>query len=158
MTSNSALTNQLPQFIILLVFVFLMYFILIKPQKKKDQETQDMRNSIKPGDEVTTIGGIIGKVVRTTEDSVVIQVGADRTKFEVKKWGISSIDKKSQTTSKKPEQETPAPQEEKKVKPKRLGKKAESMEEELKEEASEAVQQAENAASEVEAAASEVIE
>lgn len=115
--------------VILVAFIAIMYFILIRPQKKKDQEVQDMRSNIQVGDEIVTIGGILGRVVKTKDDSVVIQVGADKTKFEIKKWAISSVEKKS--TDRKVSREEVVQQEEKKVKPKRLlGKKATSMEEE----------------------------
>ena len=113
------------QIIILLVFVAAMYLFLIKPQKKKDKETQDMRNSIQVGDEIVTIGGVCGKVVKTKDESIVIQVGADKTKLEFKRWAVSSVEKKAGPRTK----EVEAP-ETKKSMPKRLGKKAESMEEE----------------------------
>ena len=122
--------TMLPQMIILVVFIVLMYFIMIKPQKKKDQEVQDMRSNVQVGDEIVTIGGICGRIVKTKDDSVVIQVGADKTKFEIKKWAISTVEKKSET--RKADRDSVIAQEEKKVKPKRLGfgRKASSMEEE----------------------------
>ena len=70
------------QMIMLVVFIGLMYFLLIKPQKKKEKEIKSMRDSISVGDEIVTIGGICGKVVKTKEDTIVIQVGADKVKFE----------------------------------------------------------------------------
>ena len=112
--------NLISQMIILVVFIVLMYFILIKPQKKKDKEVQDMRSSLQVGDEIVTIGGICGRIVKTKEDSVVIQVGADKSKFEIKKWAVSTVEKKSPTRKVEREEIN---QEEKKVKPKRLGKK-----------------------------------
>ena len=121
-------TQLVSQMAILLVFIALMYFVLIKPQKKKDQEVQEMRSNVQVGDEIVTIGGICGRIVKTKEDSVVIQVGADKTKFEVKKWAISTVEKKSET--RKVDRSEIIQQEEKKVKPKRLGKKATTMEQE----------------------------
>lgn len=114
------------QMAIILVFVAAMYFVLIKPQKKKDKETAEMRNNVQVGDEIVTIGGICGKVVKTKDESIVIQVGADKTKIEFKRWAISSVEKKA-PNKRVMESEV----EEKKVKPKRLGRKAESMEEEV---------------------------
>ncbi len=77
--------------ILMLVALFaLMYFMLIRPQRKKEKQTQEMRANLKPGDEIVTIGGIFGKVVRVKDEEVTIQVGADKTKIEVAKWGISS--------------------------------------------------------------------
>ena len=125
---NTGTQSLVPQFVILIVFIALMYFIMIKAQKKKDKEVQDMRSNVQVGDEIVTIGGICGRIVKTKEDSVVIQVGADKTKFEIKKWAISTVEKKSET--RKVDREELLAQEERKVKPKRLGKKATSMEQE----------------------------
>ena len=66
------------QLIILVVFIGAMYFLLIRPQKKKEKTIQQMRNTLQVGDEIITIGGICGKIVKTKEDSIVIQVGADK--------------------------------------------------------------------------------
>lgn len=126
--NGSLNSSMVPQLVILVVFIALMYFILIKPQKKKDKEVQDMRSNLQVGDEIVTIGGICGRIVKTKDDSVVIQVGADKTKFEIKKWAVSTVEKKSET--RKVDREEIVQQEEKKVKPKRLGRKATSMEEE----------------------------
>ena len=63
MTQGQMLMQMLP----LLLLIPLMYFLLIRPQKKKDKETNKMRNSVKVGDEIITIGGIVGKVVKTKE-------------------------------------------------------------------------------------------
>ena len=67
-----------------------MYFILIRPQRKRDKEMQKMRNSLQVGDEVTTSGGIIGRVVSLREDTVVIETGSDRSKIRIKRWAIQS--------------------------------------------------------------------
>ena len=66
-----------------------MYFVMIRPQKKKQQEEQNMRDNIQVGDEVTTIGGIMGRVVTVKEDSLVIETGADRNKMKIARWSIS---------------------------------------------------------------------
>lgn len=72
--------------------VAVFYFMLYRPQKKKEKEQKAMRDSLQIGDEVTTIGGIIGIVVRKGEDFVVIETGGDRSKIIVKMWAISSND------------------------------------------------------------------
>lgn len=79
-------------FIPLILLFVLMYFMLIRPQKKKDKETQKMRNSIQVGDEVTTIGGIIGIVVSLKEDTLVIETAGERNKIRIKRWAIQSND------------------------------------------------------------------
>lgn len=75
----------------LLLLILFMYIFFIKPQRKREKDTEAMRQNAKVGDEIITIGGICGKIVRTKEESIVIQVGAEKVKFEVMRWGISSI-------------------------------------------------------------------
>ncbi|MCH5194398.1 MAG: preprotein translocase subunit YajC [Oscillospiraceae bacterium] len=76
-------------FVMLAIIMGLMYFIMIRPQKKKEKEAKEMRDNLQIGDEVTTIGGITGIIVRKTEDTVVIETGGDRSKIRVKIWAIS---------------------------------------------------------------------
>lgn len=121
------------QVFILVLFILIMYFLLIRPQKKKEKEINNMRNSIQVGDEIVTIGGICGKVVKTKDETIVIQVGADKVKFEMKRWSISSVEKKSSSRADKEERT----EEVKKPSPKRL-KKAEKKTEEPAEEKNEA--------------------
>lgn len=73
---------------ILLIVVF--YFVLIRPQKKKEKKTQQMRNSVQVGDEIVTVGGIVGIVVSIKEDTVVVETGSDRSKIRIKRWAIQS--------------------------------------------------------------------
>ncbi|MEG0019333.1 MAG: preprotein translocase subunit YajC [Oscillospiraceae bacterium] len=81
--------NMLP---LVLIFV-VMYFFMIRPQKKKDQKTQEMRKNLEIGDGVTTIGGIVGRVVAIKEDTVVVETGTDRSKIRFKRWAISDVEK-----------------------------------------------------------------
>ena len=104
--------------------------MLIRPQKKKEKTIQNMRNSLQVGDEIITIGGICGKVVKTKEDSIVIQVGADKVKFEMMRWSISSVVSSSKSASKS---EKEVEEETKKVMPKRLKKSADDEEETIPE-------------------------
>ncbi|MGI5857671.1 MAG: preprotein translocase subunit YajC [Candidatus Merdivicinus sp.] len=80
----------LVQLLPILLVVVAMYFILIRPQKKREKETQKMRNNVQVGDEITTSGGIIGRVVSLREDTVVIETGSDRSKIRIKRWAIQS--------------------------------------------------------------------
>ena len=86
-------SGVLPIIIIILVF----YFVLIRPENKRKKETANMRNNIKAGDEITTIGGIVGRVTNVRDDELTIETGNDRNKLRVKKWSISSVDKKRET-------------------------------------------------------------
>ncbi len=74
-------------------FFGLMYFLIIRPQKKKTKQMADLRNSVQAGDGVVTIGGMVGRVLNVKEEDVVIEVGAARTKLTFKKWAISTIEK-----------------------------------------------------------------
>ena len=122
--------NQLTvQVVILVVFIGAMYLLLIRPQKKKEKTIQNMRNSLQVGDEIVTIGGICGKVVKTKEETIVVQVGADKVKFEMMRWSISSVTSSSKSSS-KPEKEE---EETKKAMPKRLKKTVDDDEENIPE-------------------------
>lgn len=72
--------------IILMVAIF--YFLLFRPQRKRDKAERDMRNSIQVGDEISTIGGFIGKVVSMKDETLVIETSADRTKLKLYRWAI----------------------------------------------------------------------
>ena len=103
-----------------------MYFLMSRPQKKKDKQIQDMRKALTVGDEIITIGGICGKIVKTKEDSFIIQVGADKVKFEMMRWAVSSVTKPSARREEKTETvEEEAP---KKVMPKKLRKSSDAEE------------------------------
>ena len=80
--------------IIMLVLMFaIFYFMIIRPENKKKKRTEEMRSSIVLGDEIITIGGIIGKVVQVTEDTITFETGEDRVRLQVKKWAISTTAK-----------------------------------------------------------------
>ena len=74
--------------IVLMVAVF--YFMLIRPENKRKKEAEQLRSSVKTGDSITTIGGIVGIIVDVKEDRVVIETSADRVRMEIMKWGIST--------------------------------------------------------------------
>lgn len=76
--------------ILMMVGVFvIMYFLMIRPQKKKQKEEQAMRDNLQIGDEITTIGGIVGKIVTVKDDSLIIETGADRNRMKITRWAIS---------------------------------------------------------------------
>lgn len=96
---------------ILLIVVF--YFLLIRPQRKREKQVNEMRKNIKSGDHIVTIGGIYGKIIKVKDDKVTIEVGADKTRFDVTRWAISSVlqegkgqaEKKEKTASDEPVQQ-----------------------------------------------------
>ncbi|MBR5126558.1 MAG: preprotein translocase subunit YajC [Oscillospiraceae bacterium] len=71
------------------MFVFL-YFFMIRPENKKKKEAETMRNSVKNGDKIITIGGITGTVVNVKDSRIVIETSADQVRIELEKWAISS--------------------------------------------------------------------
>ena len=79
-------------FIMMMAMIAFFYFAMIRPENKRKKETEQMRSSIRNGDVVTSIGGIVGTVVDVKEDKVVIETGADRVRIEFAKWAISSND------------------------------------------------------------------
>ena len=70
------------------VFLAMFYFLLIRPNQKREKAIKAMRASLKVGDEVMTIGGIGGKIISLDETSVVLEVAPDQTRLSVERWGI----------------------------------------------------------------------
>ena len=68
----------------------LFYFLMIRPENKRKKEAEQMRGAVKTGDEITTIGGIVGTVVNVKEDKIVIETSADQVRMELMKWAIST--------------------------------------------------------------------
>lgn len=78
--------------IIILVAIFaIMYFLMIRPQKKQQKKDAEMRNNLAVGDEIITIGGIMGRVVTVKEDSVIIETGSDKNKMRILRSAISRV-------------------------------------------------------------------
>lgn len=83
--------------LILIVVMFVaLYFFMIRPQKKQEREINDMRNNLQVGDEITTIGGIIGKIVSIKEETLMIETGHDRTKIRILKTAVRQVDVKAE--------------------------------------------------------------
>ena len=84
-------TSSLPMILMLGVVGVVFYFFSIRPQRKKDKQQQERRNSIEVGDEVTTIGGIVGRVVNVKEDTMVLETAGDRSRIRFKRWAIQEV-------------------------------------------------------------------
>ncbi len=82
--------------VMLLVLVVVFYFFMIRPQKKQEKETNAMRNGLQVGDEVTTIGGIIGKIVSIKDETVVIETTHNCTKIRILRTAVRSVDVKAE--------------------------------------------------------------
>ena len=129
--------SSVANILLLVVFIGMIYFMMIRPQRKKDKEDREMRSSLKVGDEIITIGGVVGKVTKITEKTVTIETGSGRNKIEFLKTAIASVSKTDTAkgeTKKEAEKEEALedekrPDRDKKVTPKKLTRKSEGDEE-----------------------------
>ena len=85
--ADGGLLGMLPM---LLIMFGLLYFMMIRPESKRKKEAEAMRSALKKGDEITTIGGIMGVVVDVKENSFVVESGADQVRIEFAKWALST--------------------------------------------------------------------
>lgn len=89
--NGSAITSLVPLIMIAILFA-VMYFFTIRPQKKQDQEQKKMRDNLAVGDEITTIGGIIGKIVSIKEETVVIETSGECNKIRILRTAVRCVD------------------------------------------------------------------
>ena len=80
--------SMLGSFLPLILIFVIFYFMLIRPQKKQEKKTQQMRASLEVGDEIITVSGIIGTIVVIKDDHLVIETGSDRSKIRITRWAI----------------------------------------------------------------------
>ena len=101
--------------LMLIVMVAIMYFLMIRPENKRKKKAQEMRDSPKKGDVITSIGGIIGRIVSVGKDTIVIETSDDRVRMELTKWAVSSVGVQSgEQPEEKKEEKKPAKKEEEK--------------------------------------------
>ncbi len=86
------------------VLILVFYFFLIRPENKKKKAMQAMRDALKVGDKIITIGGIVGEVVHIKDDNIVIETSADRVRMELTKWSISSNETAEKALAKEKEE------------------------------------------------------
>lgn len=84
------MNEQYYSIIMIVVMVAIFYFLLIRPEQKRKKQAQQLRDSLKKGDMITSIGGIIGKIVQVTENTIIIETSDDRVRMELAKWAVSS--------------------------------------------------------------------
>ena len=110
------MNQQIVSIVMLVGMLVLMYLLLIRPQRRQEKQVAEMRSKLKVGDEVITIGGYFGRIVKVKDEVITLQLSGDGVKVEVAKWAISKVaepsDRKVDTTAKA------APKEEKKEEPK----------------------------------------
>lgn len=87
---TSAANGGASMLITLVLMMAVFYFMLIRPENKRKKEAEQMRSSVKTGDRISTIGGILGTVVNVKDDKLVIETSADQVRIEIAKWAISS--------------------------------------------------------------------
>ena len=84
--------GQWSSLIIIAVMFVALYFFMIRPQKKQEKQVNDMRSSLQVGDEITTIGGIIGKIVSIKDETVTIETGRDGSKIRILRSAVRCVD------------------------------------------------------------------
>ena len=96
--------------ILLVAMIAVFYFLIIRPENKRKKQAENMRNSLKKGERITTIGGMVGRIVQVNDTTVVFETSEDRVRIEIAKWGIQSTEsmeaaaQKSSKKSKKDEE------------------------------------------------------
>ena len=92
--------------LMMVVMLAVMYFLMIRPENKRKKQAEEMRNNLKKGDQITTIGGILGRIVQVTDENIVIETSDDRVRMELAKWAVSTnnsnppVDKKGRKAKK----------------------------------------------------------
>ena len=89
---GNSLVSTVSTFIMLIAMVLVFYFFMYRPQKKQEKEQNDMRNGLEVGDEITTIGGIIGKIVSIKDETVLIETTKDCTKIRILRSAVRNVD------------------------------------------------------------------
>lgn len=97
-TSGGGMAVMLVQLLPLVLIFVVFYFMLIRPQKKREKAVQQMRSSLEVGDEIVTAGGIIGRVVSIKDDTLVIETGSDRSKIRIARWAVQANNTVHDTT------------------------------------------------------------
>ena len=91
--------------IMIVAMVAIMYFLMIRPEQKRKKAAAEMRSSLKKGDQITTIGSIIGRIVMVTDNTIIIETSEDRVRMELTKWAVSSVGVQSSDVPEAPKKE-----------------------------------------------------
>ena len=91
MTADAAAANagSMYTLVFMIIMLVVLYFIMIRPQRKKEKADAEMRKNVQVGDEIETVGGIVGIITKVEEQTVVIETSSDRCKMRIKKWAIA---------------------------------------------------------------------
>ena len=113
--AGAAAASSSSLLIMIVIMVVVMYFMIWRPESKRKKQAENMRNSLKKGDQITTIGGIIGKIVQVSDETIVIETSEDGVRMELTKWAVSSVGVQSgEQPEEKKEEKKPAKKEEEK--------------------------------------------
>ena len=96
---NTGTQSTVSMIIMLVALVAIFYFFMIRPENKRKKKLEEMRDNLKVGDETTTIGGMVGKIVDVTKDTVTFETGEDRVRIQVTKWAISTVGKQTEASN-----------------------------------------------------------
>ena len=99
--ATTGAASSMPMLLMVVIMFAVFYLFVIRPESKKKKKTEEMRNSLALGDEIITIGGMIGKIVQITEDTITFETGEDRVRIQTKKWAISTTAKMEAEEAKK---------------------------------------------------------
>ena len=102
--------------ILLVAMIAVFYFLIIRPENKRKKQAETMRNSLKKGERITTIGGLVGRIVQVNDATVVFETSEDRVRIEVAKWGIQSAESMEQAAAPKAKKAEEKPQTEEEAK------------------------------------------
>ena len=102
--------------ILLVAMIAVFYFLIIRPENKRKKQAENMRNSLKKGERITTIGGLVGRIVQVNDATVVFETSEDRVRIEVAKWGIQSAESMEQAAAPKAKKAEEKPQTEEEAK------------------------------------------
>ena len=100
--------------ILLVAMIAVFYFIIIRPENKRKKQAETMRNSLKKGERITTIGGMVGRIVQVNDTTVVFETSEDRVRIEIAKWGIQSTESMEAAAAQKGKKSSFAKKDEKK--------------------------------------------
>ena len=98
--TGSAAGGGLSMIIMMVVLIAVFYFFMIRPENKRKKKAQEMRDNLAVGDTITTIGGIIGKIVAVRDNTIVIETSDDRVRMQLTKWSVSSVGKQTEEETK----------------------------------------------------------
>ena len=97
--------------LMLVVLIAVFYFMIIRPENKRKKTAQQLRDSLKKGDKLTTIGGIVGSIVQVNEDTIIIETSEDRVRVEITKWAVSTTGVQTSTDPKAKQKQESKPAE-----------------------------------------------